>query len=103
MEVIIIIIIMHLRRPKRTLKAILAANDTKERDKGQLPLIYAFKPRSIHMETRGQQQRKWETEGNMLIKRNLITMHMYLEILHIYFRVNDFIIKNVNKHIGGQT
>ena len=102
MEVISIIIIMHLRRPKRTLKAILAANDTKERDKGQLPLIYAFKS-SIHMETRGQQQRKWETEGNMLIKRNLITMHMYLEILHIYFRVNDFIIKNVNKHIGGQS
>ena len=30
-------------------------------------------------------------------------MHMYLEILHIYFRVNDFISKNVNKHIGGQT
>jgi len=57
MEVISIIIIMHLRRPKRTLKAILAANDTKERDKGQLPLIYAFKS-SIHMETRGQQQRK---------------------------------------------
>ena len=39
----------------------------------------------------------------MLIKRNLITMHMYLEILHIYFRVNDLIIKNVNKQIGGQT
>ena len=58
MEVIIIIIIMYLRRPKRTLQATVAANDTKERDKGQLPLVYTFKPRSIHMETRGQQQRK---------------------------------------------
>lgn len=29
-------------------------------------------------------------------------MYMYLGILHIYFRVKDFIIKDFNKHLGGK-
>lgn len=46
---------MHLGRLQRTLKATLAANDTKERNKGELLLIYAFKPRTINKKAAGQQ------------------------------------------------
>lgn len=55
MEVIIITIIMHLGRPQRNLKATIAANDTRERNKGELSLSYVFKPRSINKKTAGQQ------------------------------------------------
>ena len=55
MEVIIITIIMHLGRPQRALKVSIAGNNTKERNKGELSLSYAFKPRSINKKTAGQQ------------------------------------------------
>lgn len=60
MEAITIIIIMHLGRPRRTLKATPAANDTTERNKGELLLIYAYQTKNINEDAAGN---KRENEG----------------------------------------